>query len=51
MRHSRAVVSHGLDAPSLAVLGPRGVVALVVAGPRLSQGLGGAGRPDVGHTR
>ena len=38
-------VSHGLGAPSLAVLGPRGVVVLAAGAPRLSQGFGGAGRP------
>lgn len=38
-------VSQGFGAPSMAVLGPNGVVVLVVAEPCLSQGLGGAGRP------
>lgn len=40
-----AVVSQGFGAPSPAVLGPKGVVVLVVAGPFRSQGFGGAGRP------
>ena len=39
------VVSQGFGAPSLAVLGPKGVVELVVAGPFRSQGFAGAGRP------
>ena len=40
-----ALVSQGLGAPSLAVLGPKGVVLLVAAGPLRSQGFGGAGLP------
>lgn len=39
------VVSQGFGAPSLAVLGPKGVVELVVAGAFRSQGFAGAGRP------
>ena len=39
------VVSQGFGAPSLAVLGPKGVVVLVVAGALRSQGFGGAGSP------
>ena len=39
------VVSQGFGAPSWAVLGPKGVVELVVAGACRSQGFAGAGRP------
>jgi hypothetical protein len=45
------LVSQGLAAPSLAVLGPRGVARLlpVCDAPFLSHGLAGAGRPR--HSR
>ena len=46
-RQSPVLCSQGLAAPSLAVLGPKGVARLppVCDAPFLSQGLAGAGRP------